>query len=109
MQVQGVLTIFFDLGCHVGESVLFFSNTQSWKVGTFKRSISERTTAFANIYPLDSDLSGGWHYPAFEQLLAALLCKDRILKWASPQTVLSSATNNNVTHNTIGGTILMPQ
>ena len=109
MQVQGVLTIFFYLGCHVGESVLFFSNTQSWKVGTFKRSISERTTAFTNIYPLDSDLSGGWHYPAFEQLVAAFLCKDRILKWASPQTVLSSATNNNVTHNTIGGTILMPQ
>lgn len=93
----------------MGESVLFFSNTQSWKVGTFKRSISERTTAFTNIYPLDSDLSGGWHYPAFEQLVAAFLCKDRILKWASPQTVLSSATNNNVTHNTIGGTILMPQ
>ena len=40
----------------------------------------ERTIAFANIYPLDSDLSGGWHYPAFEQLVAALLCKDRILK-----------------------------
>jgi len=23
---------------------------------------------FANTYPLDSDLSGGWRYPPFEQL-----------------------------------------
>ena len=27
----------------------------------------DRATGFPNIYPLDSNLSGGWCYPAFEQ------------------------------------------
>ena len=26
-----------------------------------------KTALFPNTYPLDSDLSGGWHYPTFEQ------------------------------------------
>ena len=27
----------------------------------------DSTVGFPNIYPLDSDLSGGYHYPFFEQ------------------------------------------
>jgi len=29
---------------------------------------ADSVVCFGNIYPLDSDLSGGWRYPAFEQL-----------------------------------------
>ena len=28
----------------------------------------DNSIGFASVYPLDSDLSGGQHYPSFEQL-----------------------------------------
>lgn len=81
MQVQGVLTIFFWPWLSCGREGLIFLKYTVIKSRNFQKIYSEkRTTPFAKIYPLDSDLSGGQHYPAFEQLVAALLCKDRILK-----------------------------
>jgi len=38
----------------------------------------DSVVCFVNIYPLDSDLSGGWRYPAFEQLGPGV-CKENNL------------------------------
>ena len=83
------LTIFED-------QVYYVSKTSSWK--EFRRSVVSKTNhslvwivrkadnanqrinhypvdsvvCFVNTYPLDSDLSGGWHYPTFEQLISLI-------------------------------------
>ena len=38
---------------------------------------------FPNTYPLDSDSSGGWRYPAFEQLRPGDFCRHSIKTWIS--------------------------
>ena len=46
------------------DSVIHFSSNP----GLINLYPADSVVCFVNTYPLDSDLSGGYHYPAFEQL-----------------------------------------
>ena len=56
-------------------SVIFFSSFSDYSPGptefkdwiTINHYSADSVVCFVNTYPLDSDLSGGYHYPSFEQ------------------------------------------
>ena len=61
----------------------------------------DNATGFPNTYLLDSDLSGGYHYPAFEQLEPGIMANELIISRSQHQS------NEIVCHRIIPHTLVL--